>query len=147
MCNLVESPSAKNRRLALEILRNMSFNNDNRAALLSSSDFQRIMYSELDKKETGEEQLLITVAIWKLIANNSKGKNVIKNSPISGKLHILKELVDRRLADYRLRMQSNSNDANEISPRNETMEDLSVALKRTLEILNMLICNTIEKYN
>lgn len=137
MCNLVEAPSVKNRHLALEILRNMSFNNDNRAALLSSSDFQRIMYSVLDKKETGEEQLLITVAIWKLTANNSKGKNVIKNSPISSKLNTLNELVDRRIAEYRLRRQSNLNDENEISPGNETIEDLSVALKRTLEVLNI----------
>lgn len=137
MTNIIEAPSRKNRHLALEILRNMSFNPENRAALLSSTDFMRVIHSVLDKTEIGEEQLLITVAIWKLVANNAKSKNIVKNSPISTKLRALREAIDRRKADYRFRLHSDSNDENAMSSNDETIEDLSVALKHVMQILNI----------
>lgn len=115
----------------------MSFNSENRTALLSSTDFMRVIYAVLDKTEIGEEQLLITVAIWKLVANNAKGKNIVKNSPISTKLRALREAIDRRMADCRLRLHSDSNDENALSSGDETIEDLSVALKTVMQILNI----------
>lgn len=115
----------------------MSFNQENRAALLSSSDFMRVIYSVLDKKEIGDEQLLITVAIWKLVANNAKGKNIVKNSPISTKLRALREAVDRHKSDHRLRAPSDSNDENAMASGDETIDDLSVALKHVMNILNI----------
>lgn len=135
LCTLAESSNKENRRLALEILRNMSFNADNRAALLSSSDFQRVMYNVLDKKVIGNEQLLITVSIWKLTANHAKSKNVIKNSPIMSKLRALNETVGRYQSENRIRSLPKSNDETSSSGE-ETIEDLAVVLKQTLKVLN-----------
>lgn len=134
LCNVAESQYPKNRRLALEILRNMTFNTDNRAALLSSPDFQRVMYSVLDKDELGDEQLLIAVSIWKLVANSSKGKNAIKNSPIMSKLRALKETIDRQTGNQ-LRTHRHISDSNDIYSGDETTEELEVAVKCALDIL------------
>lgn len=112
----------------------MTFNTDNRAALLSSSDFQRIMYSVLDKDEPGDEQLLIAVAIWKLVANNAKGKTAIKNSPIMSKLRALKDVLDRQNANQlKSHRYLNGYDAN--NSGDETTEELEVAVKCALDIL------------
>lgn len=137
LCNLAESLNSKIRVRALEILRNMSFNLENRAAFLSSSDYQRVMYNVLDKKIAGDEQLLITISIWKLVANNAKGKNIIKNSPIMSKLRALKEVVDRHQSDNRIRSTPKLNNDDETSSGEETLEDLAVALKHTLTALNV----------
>lgn len=131
LCNLAESASAKIRHRSLEIIRNMSFNQENRAALLSSDDFLRIVYSILDKNELGDEQLLITVSIWKLIANHAKSKSIIKNSPIFKKLRLLKENLERHTSSTKLKGKS-INMAHSI---NETIEDLEVVLKCVLDIL------------
>lgn len=136
LCTLAESSNKENRRLALEILRNMSFNPDNRAGLLASSDFQRVMYNVLDKKVIGNEQLLITVSIWKLTANHAKSKNVIKNSPILSKLRALNETVSRQQSENRIRSKPKLND-DAGSSGDETIEDLAVALKQTLKVLNV----------
>lgn len=135
LCNLAESQHSKNRRLALEILRNMTFNTDNRAALLSSSDFQRVMYSVLDKDEIGNEQLLITVAIWKLVANNAKGKSVIKNSPIMSKLRALKGALDRQTTNNQKRAHRHFKDNDDFHSGDETTEELEVVVKCALDIL------------
>lgn len=137
LCNLAESPHRKNRRLALEILRNMSFNPENRSALLQSSAFQTVMYNVLDKKVIGDEQLLITVSIWKLVANNAKGKNIIKNSPISSKLRALKEVIDRIQSEHRIRSTPKMQNEDDTSSGEETLEDLAVALKHTLDALKL----------
>lgn len=137
LCNLAESLNRKIRVRALEILRNMSFNLENRAAFLSSADYQRVMYNVLDKKVAGDEQLLITISIWKLVANNAKGKNIIKNSPIMSKLRALKEAVDRHQSDNRIRSTTKLNNDDETSSGEETLEDLAVALKHTLTALNV----------
>lgn len=137
LCNLAESLNRKIRVRALEILRNMSFNLENRAAFLSSADYQRVMYNVLDKKVAGDEQLLITISIWKLVANNAKGKNIIKNSPIMSKLRALKEAVDRHQSDNRIRSTTKLNNDDETSSGEETLEDLVVALKHTLTALNV----------
>lgn len=128
---MAESSVRQNRHLALEILRNMSFNHDNRASLLSSPEIQRVMYSVLDKNVLGDEQLLISVSIWKLVANYSKGRNIIKNSPILGKLRDLKETVDQYSADSRIKSHSQDN----IFSAEETPEELAVVLKIVLNIL------------
>lgn len=137
LCNLAESLNRKIRVRALEILRNMSFNMENRATFLSSNDYQRVMYNVLDKKMAGDEQLLVTLSIWKLVANNAKGKNIIKNSPIMSKLRALKEVVDRHQSDNRIRSTSKLNNDDGASSGEETLEDLAVALKHTLTALNV----------
>lgn len=137
LCNLAESSYSKIRRQALEILRNLTFNPDNRAALLSSSDFLRVICSVLDKPELGDEQLLIAVAIWKLVANNAKGKNTIKNSPIMGKLMGLKEKLNRHSNDNQFRSNhrhQNGTNVNQ-SGDDETTEELEMAVKCALDIL------------
>ncbi|XP_055312030.1 uncharacterized protein LOC129574273 isoform X2 [Sitodiplosis mosellana] len=136
LCNLAESSNKPNRCLALKILRNMSFNPENRAALLQSSDFQHIMYNVLDKKVVGDEQLLITVSIWKLTANNAEAKNIMKNSPILSKLRALDEIVCRHQSENLMRTTLNTND--EASSSGEkTLVDLAVALKEVLKALNI----------
>lgn len=128
---MAESSVRQNRHLALEILRNMSFNHDNRVSLLTSPEIQRVMYSVLDKNVLGDEQLLISISIWKLVANYSKGRNIIKNSPILGKLRDLKETVDQYYAT--IGIKSNSQD-NSFSAE-EAPEELAVVLKIVLNIL------------
>lgn len=138
LCNLAESAYSKIRRQALEILRNLAFNPDNRAALLSSSDFLRVVCSVLEKNELGDEQLLIAVAIWKLVANNAKGKNTIKNSPIMGKLNGLKEKLDRHRTDNQYRSNyrhQNEHQSNDNHSGDETIEELETAVKCALDIL------------
>lgn len=137
MCHLAEGSYSKMRRQSLEILRNLSFNADNRAALLSSLDFQRVVCTVLDKSELGDEQLLIAVAIWKLATNNAKGKNIIKNSPIMNKLNSLKENLNRHVTGSQLR-QSNYRQygSNEKYSGDETIEELEMAVKCAIDILH-----------
>lgn len=135
LCNLAEGSYSKIRRQALEILRNLTFNTDNRVALLSSPDFLRVVCSVLDKNEFGDEQLLIAVAIWKLVANNARGKNTIKNSPIMGKLNGLKDKLHRH-SDNQLRSNHRQpNGSNDHRSGDETTEELEMAVKCALDIL------------
>lgn len=135
LCNLAESSHSKIRRQALEILRNLTFNADNRVALLSSPDFLRVVCAVLDKTELGDEQLLIAVAIWKLVANNAKGKNTIKNSPIMSKLNGLKEKLSRHMTDGQFRSNHRQNGSHENHSVDETTEELEMAVKCALDIL------------
>lgn len=136
MCHLAESSYSKIRRQALEILRNWTFNSDNRVALLSSSDFLRVVCSVLDKNELGDEQLLIAVAIWKLVANYAKGKNTVKNSPIMSKLTGLKEKLNRHITDSQFRSNYRQpNGSNDNHTGDETTEELEMAVKCALDIL------------
>lgn len=137
LCNLAESTYTKNRRLALEILRNMSFNPENRAAFLSSPDFHRVMYHVLDKNEIGDEQLLILITIWKLVTNNAKGKNIIKNSAITTKLRAIRETVVKLLTDSRIRYTSKLCDDDDNNSNNETIEDIKVAVDHVISILKI----------
>ncbi|XP_053687362.1 protein rotatin homolog [Sabethes cyaneus] len=76
------------RRLSLEIMRNMSFVAGNRPALLASADFMHALKAVLDGTNV-DEQLLVACCIWKLVANNQKGKAAIKSSPIPRRLDAL----------------------------------------------------------
>lgn len=135
LCNLVESSTVKNRRLALEILRNMTFNSENRTVLLESVDFMRVMYTILDKNEIDDKQLLITVSIWQLVANNAKAKNKIKNSPLMMKLRNLKEAITRYLTSNHFQSNRQFDEQNDNQSVDETIEDLATAVKCTLDIL------------
>lgn len=136
LCNLAKSSHGRNRRLALEILRNMSFNPENRATLLGSDDFFSVMYSVLDQNRLGDDQCLITVSIWKLVANYSKGKNIIKNSPILGKLRELRETVERYSVENRIKSHAQSNGKNgSSSGADHTPQELAVVLNIVLKIL------------
>lgn len=121
----------------MEILRNFAFNSNNRSALLTSSDFVRIAYSTLSDR-AHSEQLLITVAIWKLIVHNNKAKNVIKNSSIYSKLRQLKESVGRLTSNSRQLISASDKidyDDGCCDSIQETVEDLSTALDCVLNIL------------
>lgn len=67
------------RTAALVVVRNICFAPLNRTAIISSADFFQIVKHVLEAKEENDHFLIVT-SIWKLIANNSKGINYIKNS-------------------------------------------------------------------
>ncbi|XP_055535031.1 protein rotatin homolog [Wyeomyia smithii] len=85
---LIRSSNVKLRRLSLEILRNLSFVASNRPALLASTDYMHTLKAVLDGTNA-EEQLLMACSVWKLIANNQKGKGAIKSSPVPRRLNAL----------------------------------------------------------
>lgn len=119
----------------------MSFGPANRSSLLNSVPFLNVVYETLNKKKPSE-QLLATVAIWQLIAQNFKGKSIIKNSKIYGKLCKVKVEVDRFLANNKQRrdkicdFNDDEDDAASQSSTEETMEDLSIALQCVIDILD-----------
>ncbi|XP_055593623.1 protein rotatin homolog [Uranotaenia lowii] len=85
---LIRKSTPELRLLALEIMRNMSYVPSNRPALLASQDFMCTVKSVLDG-ENCSEQLIVASSIWKMIANNYKGKSAIKNSAIPRRLSAL----------------------------------------------------------
>lgn len=117
--SLIDGSSSHLRLLSLQILRNMSFNTTNRSILLISDDFLYVIYSTLESG-TLLEKLLVVTSIWKLIAQNFKAKNVIKNSKIFNKL--------RKLHDEHENYQID--EENE-----ETYEELAIAIKYVMNIL------------
>lgn len=91
------------------------------------------MHSTLTQNNPND-QLVATVTIWKLIAQNHKGKSIIKNSSIYGKLNRLKDQVGRSMGNKQKSGDEND-DAASRSSDDETIEDLSVALQCVLDIL------------
>ncbi|KXJ71869.1 hypothetical protein RP20_CCG019454 [Aedes albopictus] len=94
---LIRKSTPELRRFSLEIMRNMSFVNNNRPALLASQDYMYALKDVLDGTDSAE-QLLVVSSIWKMIANNFKGKAAIKSSPIPRRLNALlrqRSLLDR----------------------------------------------------
>ncbi|XP_035794602.1 rotatin-like [Anopheles albimanus] len=78
---LFRKGTAELRLLSLAILRNLSFVPANRVALLSSADCMFMLQSSLQQTNQ-DKQLIAAVTIWKLIANNHKGKAAVKSSPL-----------------------------------------------------------------
>ncbi|XP_050096814.1 protein rotatin homolog [Anopheles aquasalis] len=78
---LFRKGNAELRLLSLAILRNLSFVAANRVALLSSSDCMFMLQSSLQQTNQ-DKQLIAAVTIWKLIANNHKGRAAVKSSPL-----------------------------------------------------------------
>uniref|UniRef100_A0A182JF50 Rotatin N-terminal domain-containing protein n=1 Tax=Anopheles atroparvus TaxID=41427 RepID=A0A182JF50_ANOAO len=70
------------RQYALFIIRNMTFVPANRPALLASSDYMFMLQNALKCTATRNEQLTAAVTVWKMIANNQKGRAAIKASPL-----------------------------------------------------------------
>ncbi|XP_058118353.1 protein rotatin homolog [Anopheles ziemanni] len=70
------------RHFALAIIRNLTFVNANRPALLASSDYMFMLQSALNRSASRGEQTMATVTVWKMIANNHKGRAAIKASPL-----------------------------------------------------------------
>lgn len=103
--------------------------------MLTSTDFIRLSHHTLTGKDYAD-QLLITVALWKLIAQNNKGKNVIKNSSLYALLQQVKETVGRITNSSRMTIGTDGayNDVYSESAQ-ETIEDLSTALDCVLNIL------------
>ncbi|XP_055627670.1 protein rotatin homolog [Toxorhynchites rutilus septentrionalis] len=85
---LIRKSSPELRKLSLEIMRNMSFIATSRPALLASADYMHTLKSVLDGTDCGE-QLIVVSAIWKIIANNHRGKSAIKSTPIPRRLNAL----------------------------------------------------------
>lgn len=94
---LLRKSSPELRKLSLEIMRNMSYVANNRPALLSSDDYMYALKSVLDGSDPAE-QLIVVSSIWKVIANNHKGRNAIKSSPIPRRLNAL--LKQRSLLEH-----------------------------------------------
>lgn len=80
------------RTAALVVVRNLCFAQSNRTAILSSPDFFNIVKHVLEGKEENDHFLIVT-SIWKLISNNSKGINYIKNSFIPKLMIKIKETL------------------------------------------------------
>uniref|UniRef100_A0A1B0GI58 Uncharacterized protein n=1 Tax=Lutzomyia longipalpis TaxID=7200 RepID=A0A1B0GI58_LUTLO len=85
---LIQQSNVGIRRKAVEILRNFAMDSANTAALLSSEDFMRTVKMILDGSDR-EDQLNASVAIWSMIANNTRAKNAIKSTSIPGKLQAI----------------------------------------------------------
>lgn len=127
------------RQLALQLLRNMSFNTANRSVLLTSDDFIHVVYTVLDKG-TPYEQLIIVTSIWKLIAQNFKGKNTIKNSKIFSRLRKLhSELESTTSTRTNIATIGNNNNAanGEESEQlvEEILDELRIAVNHAMSIL------------
>lgn len=112
----------------MQIIRNMAFNKSNRSELLTSDDFLCIVYNVLDDGKPFE-QLLIVTSIWKLIAQNFKGKNAIKNSKIYEKLLKLNNAIKKMDSNQ---MCGNENDK---KLQMEVIDDLKSALDSVMTIL------------
>lgn len=95
---LVRNCPPEVRTAALVVVRNFCFSPSNRTALICSPEFYQIVKQVLDAKEDNDHFLIVT-SIWKLIANNSKGINYIKNSMIPRMLNKIKESL-RLIDDY-----------------------------------------------
>uniref|UniRef100_A0A182QXR5 Rotatin N-terminal domain-containing protein n=1 Tax=Anopheles farauti TaxID=69004 RepID=A0A182QXR5_9DIPT len=79
---LVRKSGSELRLLALAIIRNLTFVLANRPALLASSDYMFILQNALQRTASEMEVLMAAVTVWKMIANNQRGKAAIKSSPL-----------------------------------------------------------------
>lgn len=111
----------------------MSFNTANRSVLLTSDDFMHVIYTVLNKG-TPYEQLIIVTSIWKLIAQNFKGKNTIKNSKIFNLLRKLYEELEMATPTRTNKAADGDADAEQLVA--EILDELRIALNHTMSILN-----------
>lgn len=113
----------------------MSFNTANRSVLLTSDDFMHVIHTVLNNG-TPYEQLIIVTSIWKLIAQNFKGKNTIKNSKI---FNLLRKLYDE-LGTATPTRNSAANAAADGKEAEqlvaEILDELRIAVNHTMSILN-----------
>uniref|UniRef100_A0A182MXW6 Rotatin N-terminal domain-containing protein n=1 Tax=Anopheles dirus TaxID=7168 RepID=A0A182MXW6_9DIPT len=79
---LVRKSGSEMRLLALAIIRNLTFVLANRPALLASSDYMFILQNALQRTSSEMEVLMAAVTVWKMIANNQRGKAAIKSSAL-----------------------------------------------------------------
>lgn len=92
LCALIRKSNPKLKLLSLKILRNMAFSPGNRTALLTSNDYIFVVKMILDNG-SNQEKMLIVTSIWKIIVNNCKAKNEIKNSQIGKKLNVCSQQI------------------------------------------------------
>nr|CAD7425701.1 unnamed protein product [Timema monikensis] len=71
--------------LSLSVLRNITFHRFNRPRLLSSGEFLQVLHQKLNEGST-EEKGMVASMIWSLVANNQKGKLIVKCSGLDTKL-------------------------------------------------------------
>lgn len=139
------------RQLALQILRNMSFDVRNRSALLTSDDFNYVAYTVLDNG-TPYEKLMIVTSIWKLIAQNFKGKNTIKNSKIFNRLQRLENSLEAMSNAAVVSNRGEDNDGGQLIE--EIFDELRIAVNHTMGILHawswtneFAMCNDVNHRN
>nr|CAD7257485.1 unnamed protein product [Timema shepardi] len=71
--------------LSLSVLRNITFHQFNRPRLLSSGEFLQVLHQKLSEGSV-EEKGMVASMIWSLVANNQKGKLIVKCSGLDTKL-------------------------------------------------------------
>nr|CAD7446423.1 unnamed protein product [Timema bartmani] len=71
--------------LSLSVLRNITFHQFNRPRLLSSGEFLQVLHQKLSEG-SAEEKGMVASMIWSLVANNQKGKLIVKCSGLDTKL-------------------------------------------------------------
>lgn len=115
----------------------MSFDVRNRSALLTSDDFNYVAYTVLDNG-TQYEQLMIVTSIWKLIAQNFKGKNTIKNSKIFNRLQKLQNKLEAMFSARSNAVVGPKRGENEENGQliEEIFDELSIAVNHTMGILH-----------
>lgn len=70
----------------MAIIRNMAFSLGNRAAMLASDELMYVLKNVITDG-TADEQLMAVTCVWKLVANNFKGKHAIRNGTLMAKLN------------------------------------------------------------
>ncbi|GAB0090183.1 hypothetical protein DMENIID0001_048780 [Sergentomyia squamirostris] len=90
---LIEQKSHSIRRKCIAILRNFAIQENNGAALLASADFLKIIKATLDDGADRNEQLMISIAVWSIVANNYRAKNAIKSTSIPGKIQRIQRML------------------------------------------------------
>uniref|UniRef100_A0A182JWF6 Rotatin N-terminal domain-containing protein n=1 Tax=Anopheles christyi TaxID=43041 RepID=A0A182JWF6_9DIPT len=93
------------RLLAMAIVRNLTFVLSNRSALLASADYMFILQNSLQRTSSRMEVMMAALSVWKMIANNQRGRATIKSSP-------LVRLIEGQVKHYS--MTPEGNDQNEL---------------------------------
>ncbi|XP_031350383.1 rotatin isoform X3 [Photinus pyralis] len=83
---LTTSTKSVSRNMALLVLRNISFHQSNRPRLLNSADFIKILQMKLTSGTMQEKNVVVSI-IWALIANNQRGKLILKCAGLDVRLH------------------------------------------------------------
>lgn len=106
LCTFILKPNlgslgAELRSQSLEIIRNMSFLNGCRPALLASEELLYVFKTVLDQDPSDSAKLhvMVSTTIWRLIANNYRAKHVLRAASVSSRLV---KLMDRVNSDPEL---------------------------------------------
>ncbi|KAK5645259.1 hypothetical protein RI129_006559 [Pyrocoelia pectoralis] len=82
---LTTSTKSAIRKTAILVLRNIAFCQSNRPRLLNSAEFIKILQTKLTNGTMEEKNVIVSI-IWALIANNQRGKLILKCAGLDVKL-------------------------------------------------------------